>query len=89
MLLSVLTVVFLSLDGAARGNERPSTSIAPGMTDGLQSGDWDSVLFTKTFDEGVESQTRRPKLPAASAGWTRQALITGSAAFAFLISFLV
>ena len=58
------------------------------MTDGALSGDLDSTLFAQNYDVGGESQSRRPKLLAANAGWTRQALITGTAAFAFLIVLL-
>lgn len=88
VLLIAVTFVLLSLDGSARGDDSPSARIAPGMTDGIMSGDWDSVQFTQTYNEGADSQSRKPKLAAATAGWTRQALLTGTAAFAFLIILL-
>jgi hypothetical protein len=88
VLLIAVTFVLLSLDGSSRGNDSPSARIAPGMTDGIMSGDWGDVQFTQTFNEGADSLSRRPKLPTATTGWTRQALVTGTAAFAFLIIFL-
>jgi hypothetical protein len=88
VLLIATSLVFLSLDNSSRSNDSPSKRIAPGMTDGIMSGDWDSVQFTQTFNEGADSLSRRPHLLTASAGWTRQALITGTAAFAFLIILL-
>lgn len=89
VLLIAVTFVLLSLDGSARGDDSPSTRIAPGMTDGIMSGDWDSVQFTQTYNEGADSLSRRSKLPTAIAGWTRQAMITGTAGFAFLIILLM
>ncbi len=88
VLLICTTLILLSLDGSSRGNDSPAARIAPGMTDGMLSGDWDSVLFTQTYNEGADSLSRKPRLLAASAGWTRQALLTGAAAFAFLVLLL-
>lgn len=89
VLLIGVTFVLLSLDGSTRGDDSPSARIAPGMTAGIMSGDWDSIQFTQTYNEGADSLSRMSKLPAATAGWTRQALLTGTAAFAVLITLLV
>lgn len=39
VLLIAVTFLLLSLDGSVRGDDSPSTRIAPGMTDGIMSGD--------------------------------------------------
>lgn len=88
VLLIGVTFVLLSLDGSARGDDSPSARIAPGMTHLSSPDDLDSMVSAQMYQGSPEPHSRRPTLSAATAGWTRQALLTGTAAFAFLIVLL-